>query len=261
MDKPTGRMTDVIVGMGEVGTAIFDLLKEKINCCGDDIDKQKLRGELTGEVEFLHICIPFKTFHKFRETVEKKIAKYNPRAVVIHSTVEPYTTNSIQMYYATTPIIYSPVRGVHIRFLQDLKRYTKFFACDIPVNNFVYHKFKERFKKIKQTRSTLTCEMSKLLIDTTYYGYLINYAQMTKIICDKHKIDYDELWEFADEINKYLGNRPKMFAGVIGGHCVLPNLELLESYEFNLPPNPLIKVTKNIKEINKLFQNHLKQQK
>ena len=35
------------------------------------------------------------------------------------------------------------------------------------------------------------------------------------------------MWSFADEIHKLLGNRPKMFPGYIGGHCVIPNLELI----------------------------------
>lgn len=35
------------------------------------------------------------------------------------------------------------------------------------------------------------------------------------------------MWSFADEIHRYLGNRPKMYPGIIGGHCVIPNLSLI----------------------------------
>lgn len=38
------------------------------------------------------------------------------------------------------------------------------------------------------------------------------------------------MWKFADEINENLGNGPKMYPGVIGGHCVIPNLNL-DDYE------------------------------
>ena len=30
-----------------------------------------------------------------------------------------------------------------------------------------------------------------------------------------------------------LGNRPKMFPGFIGGHCVIPNLELMDENSLN----------------------------
>ena len=51
------------------------------------------------------------------------------------------------------------------------------------------------------------------------------------MICQREGIDYDEMWTFADEIQQYLGNRPKMFPGIIGGHCVIPNLSLIDYEE------------------------------
>ena len=75
---------------------------------------------------------------------------------------------------------------------------------------------------------TLTLELAKIIVDTSYYGWLINYAQLSKMIADKHKINYDEMWSFSDEIHKFLENRPKMFPGFIGGHCVIPNLSLID---------------------------------
>ena len=62
--------------------------------------------------------------------------------------------------------------------------------------------------------------MAKIVVDTSYYGWLINYAQLSNMIAIKHKVSYDEMWSFADEIHKFLGNRPKMFPGFIGGHCL-----------------------------------------
>jgi hypothetical protein len=42
------------------------------------------------------------------------------------------------------------------------------------------------------------------------------------------------MWLFSDEIHKLLGNRPKMYPGYIGGHCVIPNLELINNQTLNL---------------------------
>ena len=95
--------------------------------------------------------------------------------------------------------------------------------------------------------NSITLELSKIVCDTSYYGWLINYAQMSKIIAEKHNVDYDEMWSFSDEIHKFLGNRPKLFPGFIGGHCVIPNLELIDDSSLN-----------SINEINNMFQKFLK---
>ena len=59
-------------------------------------------------------------------------------------------------------------------------------------------------------------------------------SDLSNMIALKHKVDYDEMWSFADEIHKFLGNRPKMFPGFIGGHCVIPNLELIKDDTLDL---------------------------
>ena len=91
-----------------------------------------------------------------------------------------------------------------------------------------------------------TLELAKIVCDTSYYGWLINYAQMSKMIAKKYNVDYDEMWSFSDEIQKFLGNRPKMFPGFIGGHCVIPNLQLID--ENYLDP---------INKINNMFKKFL----
>ena len=83
--------------------------------------------------------------------------------------------------------------------------------------------------KTKQISSPITLELGKIVCDTSYYGWLINFAQISKIIAGREKVDYDEMWSFSNEIHKFLGNRPKMYPGLIGGHCVIPNLDLIEN--------------------------------
>jgi len=101
--------------------------------------------------------------------------------------------------------------------------------------------------KTKKLSNPITLELSKIICDTSYYGWLINYAQMSKMIAKKYKVDYDEMWSFSDEIHKFLGNRPKMFPGFIGGHCVIPNLQLIDEHSLN-----------QINDINNMFKKFLK---
>ena len=58
------------------------------------------------------------------------------------------------------------------------------------------------------------------------------------------------MWSFSDEIQKYLGNRPKMYPGFIGGHCVIPNLDLIHDQNLDL-----------IKQINQMYEKKIKNTK
>ena len=104
--------------------------------------------------------------------------------------------------------------------------------------------------KTRMMTTPLVLALSQIIVDTSYYGWLINYAQLSNMIAMKNKVNLDEMWSFSDEIHKFLGNRPKMFPGFIGGHCVIPNLELISDETLDL-----------IKEINMDYAKILKQQK
>ena len=125
-------------------------------------------------------------------------------------------------------MFYSPIRGVHSRMIDDMKRYTKFYSVeknfsDVDIEKAFENRLKQAGLKPKKMSSPITLELAKILTDTSYYGWLIAYAQKTKMIADNYDVDFDEMWAFSDEIQKFLNNRPKMYAGMIGGHCVLPN--------------------------------------
>ena len=245
-------MTDVILGMGEVGQTLFDLLVDrKFDCVGIDLDDSKCKKYSENEViknpEYLHVCLPGE-LTGFTDIVLNWINKIkNIQVVIIHSTVKPGTTKIIQEKL-TIPILFSPVRGVHKRFLNDIKKYTKFISFDgIEIDPKIKTDLENRFEKIEWMSTTKTAELAKILVDTTYYGWLINYAQITKMICEKENVDFDEMWKFADEIHENLGNRPKMFPGIIGGHCVIPNLDLVEYENLDI-----------IKKINEMYEKFKK---
>jgi len=183
--------------------------------------------------------------------LKKSIQDFKPKAIVIHSTLAPKTTQKIQSK-VDIPVFYSPIRGVHSRMVEDMKRYTKFYSVeknfsDVDIEKAFENRLKQAGLKPKKMSSPITLELAKILTDTSYYGWLIAYAQKTKMIADSYGVDFEEMWAFSDEIQKFLNNRPKMYAGMIGGHCVLPNLELLGDDTLLL-----------IKEINKEFSKENK---
>ena len=245
-------MTDIILGMGEVGETLFNLLVDrKFDCIGIDLDDSKCKNYTENEIienpQYLHVCLPGE-LEKFTDIVIEWINKIkNIQVVVIHSTVKPGTTKTIQER-SSIPILFSPVRGVHRRFLDDIKKYTKFISFDgTEINSKIKKDLENRFEKVDWMSTTKTAELAKILVDTTYYGWLINYAQITKMICEKENVDFDEMWKFADEIHENLGNRPKMFPGIIGGHCVIPNLNLVEYENLDM-----------IKTVNEMYEKFKK---
>ena len=255
---------NIVAGLGEIGTPILQLLSKKTICVGYDLnpklmDKEKFHRYNSLKTSFLHICIPFTK--DFSKLVQSLFEKFQPECIVIHSTVSPYTTKNLQRQISV-PVIYSATRGVHKRMLNDLKRYTKFFALDkkAPKAKWASLAYSKQMQKCgiktKKMSNTITLELAKIIVDTTYYGWLINYSQLSNMIATQYGADFDEMWSFSDEIHKFLGNRPKMYPGYIGGHCVIPNLELVNDETLNIIDkiNSIYKKKiKNLKSVEKKY--------
>ena len=255
---------NVVAGLGEIGNPILKLISKNEICVGYDINpklmnQSKFKKFQLVKTSFLHICIPFNK--NFTNNVTLLCKQFKPRILVIHSTISPYTTKNLQKKLSI-PVIYSATRGVHKRMLNDLKKYTKFYAIenDAPKSKWAANQYANLLKKCKvkskKMSEPITLELAKIVVDTTYYGWLINYAQLSNLIARKYHIDYDEMWSFADEIHKYLGNRPKMFPGFIGGHCVIPNLSLIDEEPFwhiDKINNEYAKKVKNARSISKKY--------
>ncbi|MFZ0184994.1 MAG: hypothetical protein WAL88_09215 [Nitrosotalea sp.] len=233
---------NIVIGLGEIGNPILQLISKNNIVVGYDInpklmDQKKYEKLKHLDTVFCHICIPFSS--KFEKTVLSIVKEHKPQAIVIHGTISPGTTDRIQKNL-DIPVIYSATRGVHKRMLNDLKRYTKFYAIgsNAPRMKWASSEYAKLMKKsgvkTKQMSSPITLELAKIVVDTSYYGWLINYAQLSNMIAIQNKVNYDEMWSFADEIHKFLGNRPKMFPGFIGGHCVIPNLDLIKDDTLDL---------------------------
>ena len=243
-----------MVGLGEIGLPIYTIISKNFPTHSYDIDKKLIPNNPKKfenySVRFLHICIPYNK--KFFSNVLKLNKKFSPKSIIIHSTVKPKTTQNLQKKLSI-PIIYSATRGIHKRMIIDLKRYTKFFALNSKMRNSVLmsknyvNLMKKCGIKTKKVSNPITLELSKIICDTSYYGWLINYAQMSKMIAEKYDVDYNEMWSFSDEIHKFLGNRPKMFPGFIGGHCVIPNLKLIDEHSLD-----------SINRINIIFKKFLR---
>ena len=233
---------DIVAGIGEIGKPILKLLSKHGVVVGFDsnpdlMDERKFERYESLKTSFLHIAIP--VTGKFINNVLKLYKKFQPECIVIHSTIKPGMTEKLQEKLSI-PVIYSATRGVHKRMVYDLKRYTKFFVISVnaPRGKWATTRYVQSMKrcgvKTKKMSKPETLELAKIICDTSYLGWLVNYAQLSNVIAIEHGVDYDEMWSFSDEIQKFLGNRPKMYPSFIGGHCVIPNLNLINNESLNI---------------------------
>ena len=190
---------DVVCGLGEIGLPIYKIISKVFPVEGYDIDSSlipKSKNNFNSyKVRFLHVCIPFnKNFIYNVMNLEKK---FSPKSIVIHSTIKPGTTDSLQKKLKI-PVIFSATRGVHKRMQSDLKKYTKFFAISdtAPKKHFAVREFKKHMSnngvKTKQMSTPETLELGKILCDTSYLGWLVNYAQLSNMIAIEYNVNYDE---------------------------------------------------------------------
>jgi UDP-N-acetyl-D-mannosaminuronate dehydrogenase len=214
----------VVVGLGEVGRPLLELLSRYYKVTGVDIAPT---ASPTGGVAVLHICYPFEIKDFLGETA-RYIELFKPEVTVINSTVAVGTTRKIAEATGAA-VVHSPVRGKHARMLAELGHYQKFIgAMDPGHGQRVAEHFAAAGLKTKVLTTPEASELAKLT-ETTYFGLLIAWAQEVERYCDRAGASYEEIISFYEEISFFPST--KYFPGIIGGHCVMPNIEILLRWE------------------------------
>ena len=210
----------LVVGLGEVGSALVEVLERKGPVLKHDIE----RREFNEPIGVMHICIPFISRPQFEPLAMEYIRRFKPELTIINSTVLPGTTRSISEKTAS-PVAYSPVRGKHVKMAKDLLHYVKFVAAgeEAWADKADAH-FQEHGMKTRKLEKPETLEVAKLG-ETTYFGVIIAWAQEFNRYVQRAGGDYEEATEFFEEV-AFLP-RQRYFPGFIGGHCVVPNINLL----------------------------------
>src|SRR6266850_3466499 len=214
------RDTVVVVGLGEVGRPLLELVSRYHSSVGIDISPPTAPVQ---HVDVMHICYPFAIDDFVGEAV-RYIELFNPSLTIVNSTVAVGTTRAIAER-SNAAVAHSPVRGKHARMLEEITEYTRFVGAIDPASG--KHAAKH-FESLGMRTSILSSpeatELAKLT-ETSYFGLLIAWAQEVERYCDQLGQDYDEVVSFYDEIKFF--PPIKYFPGVLGGHCVLPNIEIL----------------------------------
>jgi UDP-N-acetyl-D-mannosaminuronate dehydrogenase len=172
----------------------------------------------------MHVCYPFKINDFIGETA-RYIQRFTPRLTVIHSTVAVGTTRAVGTRTGAT-VVNSPVRGKHTRMASDLLHYDKFVGgVDAAAAESAARHFESVGMKTRVLSSPEATELAKLT-ETTYFGLVIAWAQEVERYCDQLGLNYDEIVSIYDEVPFF--PPVKYFPGVIGGHCVMSNIDILK---------------------------------
>lgn len=229
-------MKSLIIGFGEIGKALFNILKS----AGYDVFYRDIDVGIAPEpMDILHICFPYSK--SFANAVRRYKRIYKPKYTVIHSTIPIGVSKKCDSYY-------SPVRGVHPHLEESLKTFVKYFA---PKNKYLKKYFTDAGIPIEEVDKRETLEVMKLYC-TTLYGLNIIAEKEIWNYCKKHDLDFDVVYTKCNktyndgykklgfpQYSKYILEHRD---GEIGGHCIIPNCELLKTdiAKFILKQNKLL---------------------
>lgn len=209
----------VVLGAGEVGTAVAEVLASSSTVVLRDIEPVEVRARV------LHVCIPWQS--GFVSSVETAADLHGVDLVIVHSTV-PVGTCDPRMW------VHSPVRGRHPNLTESLRTFTKHFG---GVRASDAAKLWASISKTAVHDRAAETEAGKLW-ELAQFGVQVRITQTIHAWCHERGLDPDVVYrQMAETYNDgyaALGEhrfiRPVLdyIPGRIGGHCVTENSYLLD---------------------------------
>lgn len=214
-------MNTLIVGHGEIGKSLERIFSKYYPVAAIDMNESTYT-----KPEIMHVCFGY--YPEFVREVKRYQELYHPKYTIIHSTVPIGTSRQCNA-------IHSPVVGLHPFLEESVKTFTKFLGGEQAGEVADY--FRRANIKVYLTDKQETTELMKILC-TTAHGMMIEYTKEVKRLCDENNVPF-ELWTLwtqnyndgYEALNHPEYKRPNLVPIMkkIGGHCVLPNLNMLES--------------------------------
>lgn len=214
-------MKHLVIGMGEVGTAIQKIF----DCDWIDLENDHYDHYENIQYQCMHICFGYD--EKFINSVAYYQQEYSPEFTVIHSTVPVGVSRHLNA-------INSPIRGIHPNLYEGIMTFEKFIGGEQA--SLVADEFRKHGLKVILCDKQETTELGKLL-DTEYYRACIEFTHRAKELCSKHEVPFAEVYrDFNRTYNEgytKLGHpefvRPVLqpIMTKIGGHCVTENSKLI----------------------------------
>lgn len=229
----------LVIGLGEVGRTLFELLEEsgKFDVYGLDTDESRMH-EVMGDkkmpktVDVIHICYRCTSQQRFIQTSYGYITQFKPELAIIDSTVPPGTTQKIHELSKSPLLAHSPIRGMH-ESLASMKKDVQFWTKYVGgTTKEAAESTKKHFEKlglkVKVLSGPTETELAKLF-ETIYRAWMIACFQEMHRISRHYGADFDQVVDMLEDIHRLRLNKPLHYPGVIGKHCLVPNTKLLLS--------------------------------
>ena len=217
--------TSIIIGMGEVGRALKQVLSTAHTVVTYD-SKHDVGSPVFSddECKVMHVCIPFGEL--FNQAIKDYETVFEPTYTIIHSTTPVGTCKALDVHH-------SPIRGIHPHLAEAMTAFTTYLA---PKNEELKRYLEAAGMDVKLVADTDTTEAGKLWSLAAYAMSIILEKEMYRW-CEEHDVDYNIAYKhFTHSYNNGydalgIGNytRPVLehMEGSIGGHCIMPGLEKL----------------------------------
>lgn len=235
-------MRSIVIGLGETGQPLFNVLKKRFFdfCDGVDIKfGQHLSGTYFSKnepsIDVMNICIPLS--EDFIDTVLRYQENFNPKITIIHSTVPIGTTSKIPN------AVHSPILGKHGNMEESIRNFQKWVGGPLAQEAADY--LESAGIKCRVVPTSEETEALKLLC-LAKYGMSIAFAQYASDIADKYGFNPFDItdWDlnYNDNVAEHL-RRPIISAPgkKIGGHCVIQNTKILNEQHPNLILQEILK--------------------
>jgi hypothetical protein len=245
-----------IIGLGEVGKALFEIIRGVY----PETYGMDLNGTLPEDLNFLHICYPYHG-EPFTSITSEYINRFNPEITIIESTIPPGTTSKI-LAETKKPICHSSVRGLHPYLKVGLFRFPKYIGSATAEHPEWAFKVADYYKGLgiqaEVCRSALEVELGKLL-ELCEYSLDIAWQQEAYRICRSLGADYEQAvtiqrdkYSFTQK-SEHEFRRFPITPGHIGKHCCIPAVNIMN----RVYPSKFLEaiLDSNIKRLKELKEN------
>ena len=240
-------MNSLIIGLGEIGKSVKEVIEPFDKVSTYDINQENFK---TPQIDVMHICFPYDEA-TFEKSVQDYITKYEPKHVIVWSTVQIGTCKRLG-------ITHTPVEGRHPKLAESIRKMRRWVgSCDEDELRFFIKYFEDRAFTVNGVSNSDFTEFLKLR-STSKYGINLVWTDYEKSVADSLKMDFTLLKDFDTDYNdlyqelgmpwaqRYILDAPD---NGLGGHCLIENAVLLdEQYPSNMLKK-MLSLGKNIETI------------
>ena len=235
-----------IIGQGFVGTAVkeglkqyfkiktFDLIQEKSSC--------KTLEEVVKLSDIIFVCIPTPMNKNgscctdiVQNVLEQTYTFGKGKVVVVKSTIPPGTTEMWNKKYNEMDIVFNPEFLTEANAINDFKNQNRIIiGGPKKAASKVRRIFVKAFPKAKIIKTDSTYAEMVKYITNSFLAMKVSFANEMYQICDKLKIDYDKVIEYAMH-DERLGYSHWSVPGPdgdfgYGGHCFPKDINAFMSF-------------------------------